>query len=75
MLNIFLSYPSAFSRLLSGRARPPIIKDEMLGLVSLGSWVAHLLIESEEVSCLQDPFPNSFVSGLLHELHSVAPCG
>lgn len=48
LLNLFLSYPSAFARLLSGRARPPIITDEMLGLVSLGSWVAHLLIPTDE---------------------------
>lgn len=47
LMNIVMSYPTAFARLLSGRARPPIIKDELLNLVAFGSWVSHLLVAND----------------------------
>lgn len=48
LMNLIMSYPIAFARLLSGRSRPPIIPDSSLNLVGLGSWVAHLLAQKDD---------------------------
>lgn len=43
VMTLILSFPTSFARLASGRAQPPVIPDNQLNIVGLGSWVAHLL--------------------------------